>query len=80
MSCRDAIALDPRNASAWYTFGFFASQAEAYEEGVDALETALELDPTLMPGWSYRAKCLRALGRNDEAQACERRLEKLKST
>jgi tetratricopeptide (TPR) repeat protein len=78
-SCKEGIELDPSSALGWYTLGFFATQAEAYDAGADALATATEKDPSLAPAWFYRAKCLRALGRGEEAEACERRLEKLKS-
>ena len=39
------LAYDPLSVPAWFRFGISLAGAELFEEAVEALETALELQP-----------------------------------
>lgn len=44
MSFEKATSLDARNAEAWYNRGMVFCSLERYEDAVDSLEKALEID------------------------------------
>jgi tetratricopeptide (TPR) repeat protein len=53
------------------------ADSQRYDEALDAYESALTLDPSSASAWSGKAKVLRTLGREEEAQAAEAQAEKL---
>jgi Flp pilus assembly protein TadD len=43
---------------------------ERYEEAIEALDKALELDPQFAYAWYNKGVVLEKLGKSDEAQVC----------
>ena len=65
---REILALRPRHFDALQLLGALALQAKRYEEGVQWLTRALEIDGRQAAVHSNLAFALNALGRHDAAQ------------
>jgi tetratricopeptide (TPR) repeat protein len=73
---RRAVELEPRNADGWAILGRLEQERAEFPAAIDALSRALTLKEQAR--WLQRREaCLRALGRNAEADKDRRRLEKL---
>jgi len=68
-----AAALDPDYDLLYLWRGAARGRAGLREEALADLDLAVRLTPTRAAAWSQRARALRALGRDEEAEACERR-------
>jgi tetratricopeptide (TPR) repeat protein len=58
---------DPKAAEGYHTIGHFFVLNRRYDEGIQYLRKAVELDPTLYPARSELGVNLMRLGQNDEA-------------
>jgi tetratricopeptide (TPR) repeat protein len=76
---REILALRPRHFDALQLLGALALQAKRYEEGVELLTRALEIDGRHAAVHSNLAFALNALGRHDAALAAANRALALKS-
>lgn len=76
---REILALRPRHFDALQLLGALALQAQRYEEGVEWLARALEIDGRQAAVHSNLAFALNALGRHDAALAAANRALTLKS-
>lgn len=76
---REILALRPRHFDALQLLGALALQAQRYEEGVEWLTRALEIDGRQAAVHSNLAFALNALGRHDAALAAANRALTLKS-
>lgn len=76
---REILALRPRHFDALQLLGALALQAKRYEEGVEWLTRALEIDSRQAAVHSNLAFALNALGRHDAALAAANRALALKS-
>ncbi|MGN6651653.1 tetratricopeptide repeat protein [Trinickia sp.] len=76
---REILALRPRHFDALQLLGALALQAKRYEEGVEWLMRALEVDARQAAVHSNLAFALNALGRHDAALAAANRALALKS-
>ncbi len=70
-----ALNLDENFAIAWYNKGTVLENQKRYEEALSAYERGF--DPNDVRDWSGKARCLRALGRNAEAEEADRRVKEL---
>lgn len=61
-----ALALDPRNAHAWYVRGELLSEGGRFSDSAEALQRALELDPNHAPATLAMSGAVMATGRQDE--------------
>ena len=59
----------PKSASVWLTLGNSAYTREEWSLALEALQTAVKLDPNNPAGWNNLAYALLAFQRNDEALA-----------
>lgn len=66
---RRALALDPRNASAWHLLGLALFKFGRWEEGVAHLRRSIELDGNNFAAWSDLAVAHREAGRAADADA-----------
>ena len=76
--CKRAIEIDPSYARAWALMALAQSQlrfreGEAYDDGREAAERALVLDPTLPEPYAVRARAYHEEGQHDLADAEIRR-------
>lgn len=62
-----AVALDPRNASAWLWQGIALGRAGYLEEALTSFQTCLQLEPGYRPCHENQIDALSSLGRDDEA-------------
>ena len=74
-----SVNVDKQNVSAMYSIGFILQESENFQQALEYLTKAVELDPKLDPGWFYKAKCLRKLGRNLEAAECDAQVARLRA-
>ena len=57
----------PDYAPAWSNLGELFRRLERYDESLEALDKAIQLDPNLADAWRNRGEALRALGRDEDA-------------
>lgn len=51
MELEAAVQRDPTNAALWYDLGVKQQENERENKALQALERAVELDPSLLPAW-----------------------------
>jgi tetratricopeptide (TPR) repeat protein len=66
-----ALAIDPEHLRAWTQKGILLSMLGRHEEALEAYDRALAIRQNGL-GWAQRARTLRALGRDAEAEEAER--------
>src|SRR5262245_50180463 len=71
--CRQIVAVDSANATAWHLLGLIAANAQRAEVAVDYLSRAIALDPTNAEGHNNLGAVFMQEGRWAEAEACFRR-------
>jgi tetratricopeptide (TPR) repeat protein len=64
---KQAIHVDPGNASAFLYLGVLANEADKPELAVSMLEQAISLSPELAPAYQNLGVALNKLGRKDDA-------------
>lgn len=69
---RQAMALGADQGGLWLSLALCELQLDRPEQGLQALDAALERDPTLDEAWTQRGHVMRHLGRLDEAARCFR--------
>lgn len=74
---RAALRQTPDNAKLHYQFAGRLVLSNEFEEGVRAAETALRLDPQMLPAWSLLATSYRYMKQPDKALAATRRAAEL---
>jgi tetratricopeptide (TPR) repeat protein len=71
ISCYDqALALDPRYATAWSNKGKALAELGRREEAISCYDQALALDPRHAAAWNNKGSALCNLGRREEAISC----------
>lgn len=63
------ITENSRYADAWCGKGAATANQGNYEEGINALDEAIRIDPNLVEAWYNKGAVLKALGRTSEANA-----------
>ncbi|QIM53003.1 tetratricopeptide repeat protein [Hydrogenophaga crocea] len=69
---RQAIALGADQGGLWLSLALCELQLDHPEQGLQALDAALERDPTLDEAWTQRGHLMRHVGRLGEAERCFR--------
>jgi tetratricopeptide (TPR) repeat protein len=71
IGCYDqALALDPRDATAWSNKGVSLAALGPHEEALRCYDQALALDPRYAIAWNNKGLALAALGQRAEAISC----------
>jgi tetratricopeptide (TPR) repeat protein len=71
LACLDrALALNPKEALAWYNKGLALGRLGRYEVALACYDHALALNPQLAQAWYNKGVRLASLGRHEEALAC----------
>jgi tetratricopeptide (TPR) repeat protein len=66
---KEAIKIDPRNCEGWDCLSQALFQLERYEEALNAIDTALQINPDRNPSlWIHRGNYLSLLGFGREAE------------
>ncbi len=66
-SCDKALAVNPKNATAWGIRGVALARLERYDEAVNSFDKGLTIDPNDATAWKGRAGALLGLKRYYEA-------------
>jgi tetratricopeptide (TPR) repeat protein len=61
------FSLHPEFVGAWDNKGEALRMLEMYDEAIQALDEAIELDPNLADAWNNKAEALKALGKSSES-------------
>src|SRR5881392_2712861 len=69
-TCRQVLAVDPRNADAMHLLGVIALEAGRHAFAVECITRAIELDATQSAFFGNLGNALRAQGQLDKAIAC----------
>jgi hypothetical protein len=75
-----SVAKDPHNPAAWLELGRVRIETGHLDTGIDALLASVDADPRSLEAWSALAEALHKAGREDEAAAAERSLERLRAS
>jgi len=59
--------IEPEPPEGWYEKGKALYYSEKYEEAIEALEKAIEINSDYAEGWNGKGAALHVLGRNEEA-------------
>jgi predicted Zn-dependent protease len=74
-----AVRKDPGASLAWYELALVRIDTGHLDEGIVALLASVDADPRSIDAWSALVSALRSAGREEEASAAERSVEKLRS-
>jgi tetratricopeptide (TPR) repeat protein len=72
-----AVSRDPHEASAWLELGRVRIATGRLDAGIDALLEGLNAEPRSLETWRALADALHRSGRDDEAAAAERSIQRL---
>jgi len=64
-----AVEQNPKDHYAWSDKGRAFGLLGAYNESISAFDEAIRLDPNYAEAWHFKGVTLKALGRNEEANA-----------
>jgi tetratricopeptide (TPR) repeat protein len=67
----------PDYPAAWGNRGELLWRLERYDEALEALDRAIQLDPDLADAWYNRGEALKAQGRDEEADVAYARAKEL---
>jgi tetratricopeptide (TPR) repeat protein len=67
----------PDDPAAWGNRGELLWRLERYDESLEALDRAIQLDPDLADAWYNRGEALKAQGRDEEADVAYARAKEL---
>jgi tetratricopeptide (TPR) repeat protein len=65
----EALKINPNYADAWYAKGIASYAQKNYEAAIKFFDRAIELNPHDLMAYDRKNRSLKALGRNEEAEA-----------
>jgi tetratricopeptide (TPR) repeat protein len=75
-----SVARDPKNPAAWLELGRVRVETGHLDTGIEAFLASVDADPRSLEAWTALAEALRKAGRDEEAAAAERSLERLRAS